>query len=226
MIKWVAFDIDNTLYDYDRCHSTAMAALWEYARKTFSISEKEFRFDYSIAQRRVKRRLGDTAAAHNRLLYMENFLEIVGGKPAEQAMTMYDIYWDTLLGELTPFPYVQPLMKELSGMGVRTGIITDLTAHIQYRKLRRLGLESLINIIVTSEEAGREKPSPQPFELFLDKTGADPGNVLMIGDSPEKDMAGAEKAGFHRLLFTRDRAETMAEICTEYIRSQGEEKEP
>ena len=41
MIKAVIFDIDNTLYDYDNSHATAMKALYQYTNAHFGWSEEE-----------------------------------------------------------------------------------------------------------------------------------------------------------------------------------------
>ena len=49
-------------------------------------------------------------------------------------------------------------MKELKKRKIRIGIGTDMTAYVQYRKLEAIGVTSYIDFIVTSEEAGAEKP--------------------------------------------------------------------
>lgn len=41
-----------------------------------------------------------------------------------------------------------------------------MTAYMQYRKLEKLNLLPLIQFMVTSEEAGAEKPDMKFFEIF------------------------------------------------------------
>lgn len=61
-----------------------------------------------------------------------------------------------------------------------------------------------MDFIVTSEEAGREKPKPSIFRLALKKAGCSPKETVMVGDSVEKDVRGAEKAGIAGILFARE----------------------
>ena len=57
------------------------------------------------------------------------------------------------------------------------------------------GLEPYFRYIVTSEEAGFDKPHGAPFELALEKLDMEPGkHVWMIGDNPASDIEGAKKA--------------------------------
>ena len=69
--------------------------------------------------------------------------------------------------------------------------LTDLTAYIQYRKLEKTGLFKYCKYIVTSEEAGVEKPDKQIFNLALKKLNMSFNEVCMIGDSWERDIVGA-----------------------------------
>ena len=51
-----------------------------------------------------------------------------------------------------------------------------------------------IDIIVTSEEVGIEKPSTQMFYTILQKLNLNPCDVIMIGDNYDKDIIGAINA--------------------------------
>ena len=51
MIKAVIFDIDNTLYDYDKNHVYGMKALADYCESAFGKSEEEMRKCYKEAQK-------------------------------------------------------------------------------------------------------------------------------------------------------------------------------
>ena len=73
-------------------------------------------------------------------------------------------------------------------------IITDLTSQIQFRKIIYLGIDQYIDFIVTSEEAGAEKPNEKPFKLALSKISSNPNDVWMVGDNYGKDIVGAKQA--------------------------------
>lgn len=48
------------------------------------------------------------------------------------------------------------------------------------------------DFVVTSEEAGVEKPAPEPFELALEKLSALPENTWIIGDNQVTDIEGGK----------------------------------
>ena len=78
---------------------------------------------------------------------------------------------------------------------MKIGICTDLTAHIQHRKIRKLGLSEWIDEIVTSEEAGAEKPNEKIYQMILKKLKTSPENTIFVGDDLEKDVKGGIENG-------------------------------
>ncbi len=204
MYRGMIFDLDDTLYDYAECDRAASVRLENFCCEKFGIGKDVFRALYEKAKESVKARVGMTAASHNRILYMQALLEELDGKPLEMTLDLYNIYWDAMLDRMRLFPYVLPYFQYLRRNGIRIGILTDLTAYIQHRKLRVLGIAGYIDELVTSEEAGAEKPSAKMFELMLGKLALGPEEVCMIGDSGEKDIDGAQKSGIHGVLLTQE----------------------
>lgn len=224
MIKAVVFDLDNTLYDYDECDRFAMVQLKKYCMDLFQINDDEFDQKYFLSKEITKKRLGTVGASHNRMLYAQTFLELLNEKPVSRALELYDIYWNAMLLHMKPYHYVQPLFQQLASTGIKIAVLTDLTVHIQHRKIQKLGIEGYVDAIVTSEEAGREKPDPVMFELMTKKLNLKSHQLLMIGDDVEKDITGAKAAGMHSVLFTRNRADTMQQECMKTIADKGREK--
>jgi putative hydrolase of the HAD superfamily len=62
---------------------------------------------------------------------------------------------------------VKELLDDLRRLGIPTAIVTDLTAQIQFRKVVYFGLDHYFDYIITSEEAGHDKPHQAPFKLAL-----------------------------------------------------------
>lgn len=202
MIKAIIFDLDNTLYNYDRCNELAEKKLIQMVSKDLLISQEVARNLLKNAKKNIKNQLGDdVAASHNRLLYMQNICEQMEANPLIYAMKFYNCYWETMLEEMRPFDYVIPLFKKIHDKGLKIAILTDLTAHIQYRKLDKLGICDYIDCIVTSEEAGAEKPSNRMFELALKKLQVEQNEALMVGDSVKKDIEGAKQCNIRGILF-------------------------
>ena len=190
----VLFDTDNTLYLYDPAHFAAQQAVREKVMNTFSISAKDFDTAFNEARKQVKTRLGHTASSHNRLLYLQRMLEIMGlGSQVLLALDFEQTYWRTFLANATLFDDVKELLDDLRLLGIPTAIVTDLTAQIQFRKVVYFGLDRYFNYIVTSEEAGFDKPHEAPFQIALEKMQPKGSCIWMIGDNPINDIRGGKE---------------------------------
>jgi 5'-nucleotidase len=206
----IIFDTDNTLYSYEEPHLRATAATEEKAVRLLGVDAACVRSAFDQARDEVKRRLGTTASSHSRLLYFQRGVEILGRKT--QLVITLDLeqtYWRTFLSHCELFPGVRDFLLDLRGCGISTAIITDLTAQIQFRKIIYFGLDDCFDYVVTSEEAGADKPHEAPFKLAISKLGIAADRIWMIGDDPTKDMAGAQAFGITAVL-RRDRSRDLS----------------
>lgn len=201
MIRAVIFDIDGTLYDYESANKEAMKAVSEYAAAQFGWEAARFPAENKAMMKVLGGLLNGTAASHNRLIRYQNILEKHSLPLHPHALKMHALYWDTLLRRMRMSPGADRVMEELRKRGVRIGIGTDMTARIQFVKLERLGLLPLVDFLVTSEEAGAEKPDGKLFRRCAEKADAAPAECLFVGDSPEKDYRGAKATGMQALWF-------------------------
>ena len=190
----ILFDTDNTLYPYDPAHAAAQNAVRKKVVETFSIKEDAFDQAFKEARQQVKCRLKGTAPSHSRLLYMQRMLEIMGlGSQVLLALDFEQTYWRTFLSNAILFDEVKELLDDLRLLGIPTAIVTDLTSQIQFRKIIYFGLDSYFDCIVTSEEAGFDKPHKAPFEFALEKLRPAGDCIWMIGDDPVNDIRGAKE---------------------------------
>ncbi|NBZ97127.1 MAG: HAD family hydrolase [Proteobacteria bacterium] len=188
------FDTDNTLYPYDPAHAAAMRAVRQKVITTFSIAEADFDKAFDEARKQVKNRLKHTASSHSRLLYLQRMLEIMGlGSQVLLALDFEQTYWRTFLSKAILFPGVKDVLDDIRLLGIPTAIVTDLTAQIQFRKVVYFGLDHYFDYIVTSEEAGYDKPHQSPFQIAIDKMRPKGDFIWMIGDNPVNDIRGARE---------------------------------
>ncbi len=207
MIKTILLDIDNTLYSYDRANNIAMKQLCQYCKNQFGWEEEQTTSLVKEAGEEQKRVLNaDGAAIHNRLIRFQIMLEKEQKPLIPYAIEMYECYWNTLLEHMEAESGVDVFFKWAREHKIRIGIATDMTAYIQYKKLEKLGVLSEIDFIVTSEEAGAEKPHPQFFKRCLEKAGCSPKECVMIGDNWNKDIIGAKSFGIHTLWYHPNQA--------------------
>jgi len=196
----VIFDTDNTLYPYDAAHREATLAVEIKVEKQLGIKRKVFRSAFNEARKEIKVRLGNVASSHSRLLYMQKTIEKLElGTRILTTLDLEQTYWRTFLNHSKLFPGVIDFIHLLKSKGIVTANITDLTAQIQFRKLVYFGLDELFDFVVTSEEAGKDKPDTKPFEVALEKLKLNVEDIWMIGDNPYSDMIGAGKMGMVKI---------------------------
>ena len=183
--------LDNTLYNFDAANEFGIRALAAYTEPVFGWDYPRMKDLYEESREKLTERMGDVGSAHNRLLRFQNLLEEKKLPLHPHALEMAKAYWRGVLDNMAPSPGAREIMEELRRMGVRIGLGTDMTAYMQYEKLIRLGLMEYMDFIVSSEEAGTDKPGNAFFMLCAWKAGCLPGECLFIGDNIVRDYGGA-----------------------------------
>ena len=208
MIKAVFFDLYHTLVTYDppqeELEATALKELGvdvqPAALRGPIIAADEFIYN-EIARRPLSHRSREEKLA----LYMQ-YQETV----LREAAVPYDakLVMD-LLGKmqqtqmnLVLFDDVAPTLTELKKRGLIMGLISNIEQDID-ETLNRLGLPSWLVIVVTSQDAGANKPQPEIFLEALKRAGVRPAEALYIGDQYQVDVVGASGTGMKGILLDR-----------------------
>lgn len=189
----VVFDLDNTLYDYEKPNKVAFQTLVSAICSYNKVGHNSAVNALTIGRERVKKRLGNTASSHSRLLYIAETYRILEIKPqVEEFLHLNNLFWDTFLYEMDLFPGVRVLIEKFKIERIPLALVTDLTSDIQYRKLVKLGLTDFFDSIVTSEDAGGDKVSGLPFKLLEETFTSSSSNTWYFGDSifdtPSQDL--------------------------------------
>lgn len=110
----------------------------------------------------------------------------------ERDPTAYTLYDDTL-----------PALTAVRRAGLRSVIVSNHIWELP-ALCSALGLDPLIDAVITSARVGYRKPHPAIFEAALAcAPGVDPARVLFVGDSLAPDVEGPRAAGMHALLLDR-----------------------
>ena len=122
---------------------------------------------------------------------------------------------ETLLASLrfTAYADARPALQAARARGQRLVVVSnwDLSLH---DVLRALGLEPLLDGILTSAEIGARKPAPAMFDRALALAGASPAQAIHVGDSLEEDVAGARAAGIEPVLVRRNGGDPAPDVRT------------
>ncbi len=197
MIKAVFFDIDDTLYDTSGFAKLARkAALNVMIDAGLPLSPDEA---YDLLREIIKEK-GSNYDKHLNVLTKRVFGE---EKPLLIALGMIT-YHNVKFALLRLFPETMSTLIHLKARGYHLGVISNGITIKQYEKLVRLGLHHFFHSVITSQEAGVEKPDIAIFELAMKTMGCKAENSVMIGNSFNDDVLGAIDAGMSAVFLTTE----------------------
>ena len=100
------------------------------------------------------------------------------------------------------------VLEELKRRGYKLGILTNGSAFGQWGKIRKNGLEDVMDAIVVSGDTDCAKPDPEIFRMIAGKLGLAEKECAYVGDMFRNDIYGAHLAGMFPIWFwphgTRD----------------------
>ena len=215
MIKAVFFDFYHTLVRYEPPREELQArALQEFG---IEVSPEVLRrpiviADEFIYQEITRTPLSQLSAEDKTALYARYqriVLKEAGIEANEQLifgllgkMRQFDM-------KLVLFDDVMPVLADFKGRGLILGLISNVDRDIA-PLLNELGLASLLQVVVTSQDVGFNKPRPEIFREALRQAGIQAAEAIYIGDQYQIDVIGAKKAGMEGVLL--DRGGYFAEI--------------
>ena len=99
-------------------------------------------------------------------------------------------------------------------------ICTNMLADIQMEKLEYLGIADKVDCLVTSEEAGVDKPGSAIFLLAMHKCRCLPEETVMVGDNFTHDIQGALDVGIDGVwLNWTDKPKPVGELSYTEVRT-------
>lgn len=193
-LKAIFFDLDDTLYSgFKKGNQEGFARCGQYAIKHFGVSDFSERMQQ--ARRAFSARLPREPEIHDRALWVQHALESYGINPIAHIEALDTLYWEGVIAHIKIRPGVVELFDDLQAHNIRIGVCTNMLAGVQARKLCHLGIADQIDFLLTSEQAGKDKPDPAIFHLALEKAACQPHEAFMVGDNFEHDIRGAYAAG-------------------------------
>jgi putative hydrolase of the HAD superfamily len=200
--RWLLFDADGTLFDYDRAERAAL----EQALAQIGVS---FDPGYLATYRQINQTLwqgvekGELTPGVVKVRRFELFLEAI--QVAYSATTFSARYLECLANcsEL-----VEDADKVLGALHrkYRIAILTNGLTVVQRGRLARSVIRHHVSDIIISEEIGAAKPAKEFFDTAFARLGQpSKREVLMIGDGWASDIQGAIQYGIDACWFNPGR---------------------
>lgn len=187
------FDADETLFDFRRSESLALREVF----RRHALPESGAFVD---AYRRINDALWDRfnrGEIEKSEITDTRFVRLFAqfGVPLD-GVDFNRRYLDTLAGFGCLLPGALELCRDLHGAGYALYIITNGVGQVQKRRFRESGLAPYFSDLFISEEIGAGKPNPAFFDHVLRHIPEpDARRILVVGDSPDADVAGGRAAG-------------------------------
>jgi len=209
MIKAVFFDLYNTLVRYEPPREELQAR----ALKDFGVEVKPklLRWPLVVADGFIYQEIACCSLSQRSKeeqmavwVQYERILLKEAGLEADEPLIL------GLLGKMKKFDSklvlfddVVPALTDLKGRGLLLGLISNVDRDIN-SFLNGLELPSLLQVVVTSQEIGVNKPNPEIFQEALRRAGVQAPEAIYVGDQYEVDVVGANGAGMKGILLDRD----------------------
>lgn len=202
--KHIFFDLDRTLWDFDRNSEAALQHILA-EEKLIPRVESFDRFHKVYIQQNAHlwKLYGRGKIKKDELRYERFRATLNKFKIRDEALTrrIGDAYVQLSPRQTALFPNTLETLKELKKLGFNLHIVTNGFQEVQLVKLENCGLHAFFDIIICSEMIGKNKPDPAIFKFAMKEAGALPADSLMIGDDYRNDVAGAIQVGMHAIYF-------------------------
>lgn len=204
-IKDVFFDLDHTLWDFDKNSKITFENI--FARNHPAVLIDSFIAHYIPINQACWKLYQYDKITHQQLRYdrLKLSFDAIGYKITDEAIALISEEYIELLTENNHlFDGTLEILNYLS-QKYKLHVITNGFAHVQVKKLNNAKLNPYFATVTNSEMAGVKKPNPIIFEYALDLAKAKKESSIMIGDSIEADVLGALDAGIDAIYFNESR---------------------
>lgn len=205
MIQHIFFDLDRTLWDFDANSERALTQIYsDLELNDYFRSFRQFHTKYKKINAELWYLYSQNKITKDRLRvqrFEETFIQLTNQKEPELSEKIADLYVKTSPYQTSLFPNTKKTLTKLKEQGYQLHVITNGFKEVQFIKLKNSGIIDFFDVILCSEEVGKSKPAPEVFYRALSLANAKAENSIMIGDSMEADVSGAENIGIKAILF-------------------------
>ncbi|MBN8822277.1 MULTISPECIES: YjjG family noncanonical pyrimidine nucleotidase [unclassified Spirosoma] len=204
MYKHLFFDLDHTLWDFDRNSAECITELFD----TFRLADlgiesaAEFSRHFIAVNRKLWADYDKNLIEHS-YIRQHRFPMVFRALGVDESAVQADLNAEYL--KLLPYkPHLlesaRDILDYLHGRYVMH-IITNGFAEIQAIKMNSSDIAHYFVNVITSEKANAKKPDPRVFEYAMAISGTTAAESLMIGDNYEADILGAKSVGIDTLFY-------------------------
>ena len=204
MIKHIFFDLDHTIWDFDRNAQETLMELYEYYKlQALGLtSAEDFIAAYTENNHQLwaQYHLGQiTKETLRSSRFSKTFIQL-GIHPDSVPHQFEEDYVRISPTKTNLFDGCEKVLAYLKKK-YKLHIISNGFKETTLTKMELSGLNPYFSNVIISEDVGVNKPDKAVFEFALNKAAALKEESIMIGDSIEADVRGAQDFGMKAIFF-------------------------
>ena len=202
-IKFIYFDLDDTLMDFTNASRRAFARLMEHYQLSGEMISYEL---YQIGNHKTWLDFEQNKISSHELrsLRFKRFLTAINSNRILNPFELNQTYIFYLIEETSLISGAAELIQFFNGK-IPMGILTNGLKEAQRPRLLKAEVYSFFKEVIVSDEIGISKPNPAIFDFAKQKAGnISTDAILLIGDNPYTDIQAAQKAGFRAAWYNPD----------------------
>ncbi len=210
-IKWVWLDLDDTLIDFHVNSHAALKIIYEECRisRFFTCAES-----WIETYEKHNQELWDQ---YSRQEITQDFLRVdrfftplhPAWQGSDEELVAFchrldPLYLNRLAEQKALVPGATNLLDRLRAYKYNIGVLSNGFTSVQHAKLTNTGLDSMIDIMVLSDDIGVNKPDIRLYRHAMERVNdTDPSHHIMIGDNQGTDIRGAIDSGWRAIHLDR-----------------------
>lgn len=203
-IKCVFFDLDHTLWDFDKNAEETLHELYnQFAlNAVHEGSVQDFVQAYYTINNRLWQQY-EKGVISKDFLRTERFklaFEQIGIDKKNVPQNIWELYLEMCPKKTNLITGAIDICDHLNG-SYDLGLISNGFENTQKVKLQYSGLDKYFRKLVTSERVGHPKPKSEIYHVALAEASVNPDECIMIGDSFNNDVLGAMEVGISAIWF-------------------------
>lgn len=211
-IKAVFFDADDTILNHKQCEKEALIYM-------FNKIGEEYKEEYQDIFRPLDKNLWNSVRNKSNIVPKEDIPEYRFKELFSQINLKYNDYKKAnelfqygLSSSVALIDGAYNIIKYLYEKNYKLYVVTNGLVKLQKSRINNSEISKYISDIIVSEEVHCSKPSPERFNVLLNKINLRSDEVIMVGDSLEKDIKGANNANIKSIWYNPENNENHTEI--------------
>jgi HAD superfamily hydrolase (TIGR01549 family) len=206
-IKAIGFDLFNTLImiEPQAVQEALNRLIASLVQSGFTLDPEPFKHAHREAARRFLEETRESGRETHNRFWISAALETHGYTvPPDDTRIAeaVEAYFSPFLEFCHLIPGTREILETLKGK-YRLALLSNFThppAAIEL--LNGVGITSFFDVLLISGDLGYRKPHPLVFGRLTEDLGLEKSEILFVGDDPELDVDGAQRAGLQPIWMT------------------------